>query len=72
VSKEHRPSLPGSTRQSILFAKLLAKKMDPRVKPGGDEKWMKCALARDVKHPPATALAEQCAARRIIPYALAG
>jgi hypothetical protein len=26
-------SLPGLTRQSIL----LAKKMDPRVKPGGDE-----------------------------------
>src|ERR1700694_1597806 len=31
------PSLPGLTRQSIFFAKsLLAKEMDPRVKPAGD------------------------------------
>ena len=29
-------SLPGLTRQSILFARSLAKKMDPRVKPAGD------------------------------------
>jgi len=27
--------LPGLTRQSIIFAKFLAKKMDPRVKPRG-------------------------------------
>src|SRR5262245_50803396 len=30
-------SLPGLTRQSILFAKrVLRRRMDPRVKPGGD------------------------------------
>ena len=29
-------SLPGLTRQSISFAKPLAKKMDPRVKPARD------------------------------------
>jgi GTP-binding protein len=33
----HHLSLPGLTRQSIIFAKkLFAKKMDPRVKPAGD------------------------------------
>jgi hypothetical protein len=26
--------LPGFTRQSIVFAKFFAKRMDPRVKPG--------------------------------------
>src|SRR5262245_8767015 len=32
-----RSSLPGSTRQSISFAKnFLRRRMDPRVKPGGD------------------------------------
>jgi hypothetical protein len=32
-----RSSLPGSTGQSIVFAKeFLTKKMDPRVKPAGD------------------------------------
>jgi len=31
-----RTSLPGLTRQSIRFAKLLAKKMDARVKPAHD------------------------------------
>jgi hypothetical protein len=30
------PSLPGLTRQSIFSQKLLAKMMDPRVKPAGD------------------------------------
>jgi hypothetical protein len=30
------PSLPGLTRQSILFEKILAKKMDARVKPAHD------------------------------------
>jgi len=31
------PSLPGLTRQSIVFAKsFLAKRMDARVKPGND------------------------------------
>jgi hypothetical protein len=29
--------LPGLTRQSILLRRLLAKRMDPRVKPAGDE-----------------------------------
>ncbi len=31
------PSLPGLTRQSISFAKILAKRMDARVKPAHDE-----------------------------------
>jgi hypothetical protein len=31
-------SLPGLTRQSIVFAKFFAKRMDPRVKPGGDDR----------------------------------
>jgi hypothetical protein len=30
-------SLPGLTRQSILFVKGLGKKMDARVKPGHDD-----------------------------------
>ncbi|HET7022339.1 MAG TPA: hypothetical protein VFI58_16645, partial [Xanthobacteraceae bacterium] len=30
-------SLPGSTRQSIVFVKSSAKKMDARVKPGHDD-----------------------------------
>jgi hypothetical protein len=33
---ELQVSLPGLTRQSIIFAKHLAKRMDPRVKPAGD------------------------------------
>jgi hypothetical protein len=34
---KHGASLPGLTRQSIrLRKKLVAKKMDPRVKPAGD------------------------------------
>src|SRR5262249_35729511 len=34
--RQPQSSLPGLTRQSIIFAKKFAKKMDPRVKPAGD------------------------------------
>jgi hypothetical protein len=48
--KVYPPSLPGiarrktrvnalMTRQSILFAKILTKKMGPRVKPAGDDRF---------------------------------
>src|SRR5262249_10612335 len=35
-SFSHRSSLPGLTRQSISFANISRRRMDPRVKPGGD------------------------------------
>src|SRR6516162_4186665 len=36
--QQSQSSLPGLTRQSIRFAKVLTKKMDPRVKPAGDRR----------------------------------
>ena len=37
LSSASPPSLPGLTRQSILFERLLRRLMDARVKPGHDE-----------------------------------
>jgi hypothetical protein len=47
ANAQHRdPSLPGLTRQSIVFEKVFAKiRMDPRVKPGGDERPVKALVA---------------------------
>jgi hypothetical protein len=45
-----RSSLPGLTRQSIKLQNILAKKMDPRVKPAGDSGvWF--ASAKSMQNP---------------------
>ena len=60
--------MPGLTRQSIFFAKKrLAKKMDPRVKPAGDD------CGKDAVSSEAGRGSQSCSdARATLPYIMAG